>query len=236
MKKWTIIYVILILSFSCTNQKQRDIKNYDKDVEKEFQPAVFNDTKDSSVYQVRRELLTNWIKSSESYKSVSWSKVETMNNPIFKYRVFHKFICSDLKFKPFDSGTNEYEMFFHLDSLGNVIATGLKEDYLKYYSPDGQQKTMYSGFKYEKIALDNNLDLLIHENDSKTIQIVSKGQSINGKIGMTKSEFQKMIFFKLDKDILQDIDTIDYCVDMTGEDCKLYIFENNILKLIKNGL
>jgi len=234
-----IIFIILASLISCKNSKQPE-KVVNKQIEKritKITPIVFNSESDSSVYQVREELLKNRIDNPETYKSISWSKVELLDNPIFKYRVIHRFLCSDLEFKTYDNRISEYEMYFHLDSTGKIVASTLKKEYLKYYTNDGQFKALFSGFEFEKIAKDNRFDMLLQSENSKTIQVVSALAPIfKGKVGMTKNEFLKENFQKLDKNILLNIDTVDYCVDMSGEDCKLYIFENDTIKEILNAL
>jgi hypothetical protein len=233
-----LFLAFLILLVSCKNIKSPTNESATQRAANETidMPIVFNDSNDNSVFQVKDYLINKAINKPETYKPLSWGKVEILNTPSFKFRVTHKFICGDFKLDQHHSGEKEYDVVFHLDSVGNVVAMCQSCDYLKYYSKEGLS-CLYSSFEFEKIAIDNKFDQLYQKENSRTISIVSALSPVFiGKIGMTKTEFQKVNFKKLSIDILKDIDTIDYCVDMSAEDCRLYIFRNDTLIEIKNGL
>jgi hypothetical protein len=235
--KIIIVLTSLIILTSCNYTRKPTTENAMRNdtSENSEMPVVFNDSKDSSVYQVVDYLLKGAIIKPDSYIPLSWSKVEILNTPSFKFRVSHKFICSDFKLNPYYSGQKEYDVVFHLDSVGKVVSMCLSKDYLKYYSKEGLL-CLYSSFEFEQIAIDNRFDQLYQKDNSNTISIVSAiAPMFIGKIGMTKAEFQKTNFKKLSINILKDIDTIDYCVDMSADDCRLYIFKNDTLVEIKNG-
>jgi hypothetical protein len=233
-----LLLAFLVLLFSCNNKKSQTNESATQKLSKEKTEiaVVFNNSIDSSVYQVKDYLLKKAIKKPETYKPLSWGKIEVLNSPGSKFRVTHKFICSDFELDQQHSGEKEYDVVFHLDSVGKVVAMCQNSDYLKYYSKEGLL-CLYSSFEFEKIALDNRLDQLYKKDNSRAISIVSASSPVfTGKIGMTKGEFQKINFIKLSVDILKDIDTIDYCVDMSAEECRLYIFRNDTLIEIKTVL
>jgi len=233
-----IFLTFIIILFSCNNSRKPTPEDATQKITKENIeiPIVFNNSKDSSVFQVVDYLLKKVIDKPDSYKPLSWGKVEIMNTPSFKFRVSHKFICIGFELDPFYTGQKEYDVIFHLDSLGKVVSMCQSSDYLKYYSKEGLL-SLYSSFEFEQIAIDNKFDQLYQEINSRTISIVSALAPVfTGKIGMTKTEFQDINFKKLSINILKDIDTIDYCVDMSAEECRQYIFRNDTLVEIKNGL
>jgi len=233
-----IFLTFLILLISCNNSRKPTTENATQNVTKENIEisVVFNDSKDSSVFQVVDYLLKKAINKPDSYEPLSWGKVEILNTPSFKFRVSHKFICSDFELDPYFPGQKEYDVIFHLDSVGKVVSMCQSSDYLKYYSKEGLL-SLYSSFEFEQIAIDNKFDQLYQEDNSKTISIVSAlAPDFTGRIGMIKTEFQEINFKKLSINILKDIDTIDYCVDMSAEECRQYIFRNDTLVEIKNGL
>lgn len=248
--KQIFIFIILIVFFSCSNSKQPE-KEVAKHLDKE-EPEVKNsdtfdkNSKNDSLFNfVREKLLNDIIIHPETYESLSWSNIEIMDNPIFKYRISHLFSCAGLKSKPWDSGTvlkfkpiykeiEEYEIYFHLDSTGKVVNSCLIEDYRNNYTENGQLRTCYTNFEFEKIARDNNIHMLLHSEKSKTLSVVSDLiPFFKGKIGMTKMEFLRNNFQKLERNILVDIDKVYFSNFESGGDAVQFIFKNDTLVEIK---
>ena len=236
MRKF-FIFSIIVTVLSCTNSKQPD-KEVAKPIVSEIKEVNESDSTiligkyDNLFNSIKEELTSNLIGQPETYKALNWGHVEIMENPIFKYRISHSFLCANLSFRPYDTGVGEYEMYFHLDSAGKIVASSLIEDYREYYSQDGQFKVMFSNFELEKIGRDNSIDMLF--TNSKTLAVVSERiPFFKGKVGMTKNEFQRVNFQKLEKNILSDIDTVNFGVYEAGGDDIQFIFENDTIVEIK---
>jgi len=161
-----IFLTFIIILFSCNNSRKPTPEDATQKITKENIeiPIVFNNSKDSSVFQVVDYLLKKVIDKPDSYKPLSWGKVEIMNTPSFKFRVSHKFICIGFELDPFYTGQKEYDVIFHLDSLGKVVSMCQSSDYLKYYSKEGLL-SLYSSFEFEQIAIDNKFDQLYQKTE-----------------------------------------------------------------------
>jgi hypothetical protein len=248
--KQTLIFIILIVVFSCSNSKQPE-KEIAKQIDNKETEINTSDTSDknsrndSLFNSVREKLLNDIIIHPETYKSKSWSNVEIMKNPIFKYRISHTFSCAglnsqpwdnvtELKFKPTKNEIKEYEIFFHLDSTRKVVTSSLIENYRNNYNENGQLRTCYTNFEFEKIGKDNKIHMLLHSENSKTLTVVSNSiPFFKGKIGMTKMEFLRNNFQKLERNILVDIDKVYFSDYESGGNAIQFIFKNDTLVEIK---
>ena len=179
------------------------------------------------------ELTGHLIKFPDSYKPISWSSLEEINAPSFKYKLSHKLICKGF-FLRSDTISKEWEVVFHFDSLGKVVAALDRNDYSDHYTEAGHNHFSFSSVELEKIGIKNKFVMLYKFEVGSKLQIIGGlNPYFHGVVGMTRNQFHQKNIRNAHDNILEGIDTIDYCDDLSGEDCRLYIFKGDTINKIE---
>ncbi len=106
-----IFFIIVIIGYFFKSNSSSVNDNVAK------QEIVYNSPYDASVSQVESYLKQQYLKDPDSYESISWSKVQTIDDsPNYKYMVRNKF-----RAKNGFGGYNVENKVFYLDKEGNVV-------------------------------------------------------------------------------------------------------------------
>ena len=240
--KQIIIFCLASLLISCNGKEKKQqlmVENPSLEIQSQTVETSRNQKKIEKLIYIaktsgKRELKEKLITIPSSYKSISWSEFEEVNAPSFTYRMSHKLMCKGF-FRRSDTTLKECEVVFHFNSSGEMVAAIEKNNYLEYYTNEGQNCSSFSSIELEKIGMKNKFDILLKNKRGSKLQVISALAPIfTGEVGITKKEFIQKNIRYVENNFLEGIDSIDYCVDMSGEDCRLYIFKGDTLNEVKN--
>lgn len=222
------IIIFFLICLTACNQKQTDNEQL-QPLNKEALAKAF----------ISKYLKEEFLQDSSVYKPISWGVLDSIENPVsFTYRMSHVYNGAVTVFsnnKSVDSIVQQ-NMTFMLDSNFRVSSVVETKHYQDFYDNKGVSYKMYGDRDLELIGRSNSFDMVFFENNKNRLLIVGGKHEIKSKSAMSKEKWIQTNIHGMNNVLLSETDTIEYCLDVTGNDCKYYIFKAGKLIEEKNTL
>jgi len=223
MKRLSILIFVLLFTF-CSNEEtvKTEILN---SMDTSKIETIEVDSIDLIKSCISNYLENDYFGSDTSFIITKWEEIDRIDALSFQF-------ISRIEYQ---TENKDESMTILTDSIGEIISLLFSKDkneYLKYYDSLGVPN-FYKNRLYEKIAYLNDFDIFLESN--KELEIVGCCvEDIKYEIDEKLQQFLQDNIIGYKSLNLNNINSIAWSSDLIGNDVKIFVFEKNLLKEIKN--